>query len=181
MPESSTPRPGTFIVRTSRDTRSGLAAHEVVELLAADPLEIIEVLRVHNVLPGGRLELVGVSLREFERMDGLVFPRGGVSEARRDYESIAAAARENPPPCRLELQLAHVRGAASQRESAAGDAVETTHVTALLFPVVCMDAVHAWLRRADLSPQVANDGLPMAFEAFEVSAPHVVLRETLHP
>lgn len=166
-------------MRTRTETRSGLAAHEVVEMLAADPLDVIEVNRVHGVLPGGRLELVGVSLREFERVGGLVFPRADVAAARRDYDAIAAAAREHPPPCRVELQLAHVRGLAAA--DGAGVPAAMTHLTALLFPLACADAVHAWLRGTGLSPGDATDGRPMAFGAFESAAPVVVLRETLHP
>ncbi|MCG8404914.1 MAG: hypothetical protein MI923_06925 [Phycisphaerales bacterium] len=163
------PKPGRFVVKLKDTTHTGLAAHEVQELLADGKTDVLEIQRIHRLTDDGHMELVGVSASDFEQRDCLLFSRHHVKEARHDFDRIVEQSRQTPPPCRIEVQFGHV------------SSFSPTHVVALIFPSVCSEAVGQWLTASDLQLGDHADGSPGVLRAYEAESPRIVKRADLSP
>ncbi len=160
---------GRFIVKLEDATQRGLTADQVLALLDDPNTAVREIQRIHRVSDDGRLELVGVSADALRRRDALLFLRSDVGAARRDYDALLEFAQRIPPPCRIEVRLAHVRHPAS------------SHVVALEFPAACSEPVGQWLGGLNFSPGDRVQGSPDALLAHEANRPQVVMRSILKP
>ena len=168
-PNSQRAAAGRFIVKLKGATQSGLADHEVADLVIEQPDEILEVYRIHRVLDDGRMELVGVPAELFLRRDCLLFSRLEINIARRDFDSVSKLGVRSSPPCKIEMQLAHVKPPMAPC------------IVALIFPAACSEAVGQWLAAAELELGDTVDGSPEVLDAYERAAPRIVKRQELLP
>lgn len=168
-PNSQRTAAGRFIVKLKGATQSGLAAHEVAVLVTEQPDEILEIYRIHRVLDDGRMELVGVRAELFLQRDCLLFSRREIDIARRDFDSVGKLGLRSSPPCKIEMQLAHVKP------------LMAPCVVALIFPAACSEAVGQWLAAAELELGDKADGSPEVLAAYERAAPRIVKRRELLP
>lgn len=160
---------GRFIVKLDGATHRGLTAEQVLALLDDRGVDVHEVQRIHRVYGDGRLELVGVSPDSLKRRDALLFFRADVGAARRDYDALLELGRRTPPPCKIEIELAHVNHPTP------------AHVVVLRFSAACSESVGQWLVAANISPGDRAVGSPDALSAHEANRPQVVLRCILEP
>lgn len=168
-PTNPAPLMGRFVVKVAGTTYTGLAAHEVAELLAGESGVPVEVFRIHRVDEVGRMELAGVAPAAFEQRDGMFFWRRRVDEARGDYDALIDFAGHMPPPCRIEMCLARVTEPAMP------------HVVVLVFPQACCESVGAWLGGCPSRLGDEVNGSPAALADYEGAVTDVVLRRTLEP
>jgi len=168
-PVNLSPLIGRFVVKMDGTTHTGLAAHEVAELLTDDMAESPEVYRIHRVDEAGRMELVGVAPLAFKQRDCLLFWRRRVEDARGDYDTLVEFAGRTPPPCRIEMCLGRAGGRSMP------------HVVALIFCMPCSESVGVWL--GGVSSRIGDDvnGSTAALADYESAAPHVVRRLILEP
>ncbi len=160
---------GRFVFRSGDWSVQGLAAHEVSELLAANPGQSAEIFRIHRVCADGSMELVGVRRDAIDQRDCLLFTRTQAQEARKDYDDILAWCGQSPPPCRIELQLSQVSEPHSR------------HIVAMVFSAACGEAVAQWILRGVLQPGDQASGTSSALDGYESAFPQVILQQTLEP
>ncbi|MBK8270131.1 MAG: hypothetical protein IPK83_18275 [Planctomycetes bacterium] len=161
--------PGRFVVKSQNETTTGLAAHEVLELIETGNAENANLFRIHRVNPDNSLELVGVSIDALRRSDALIFVEPDVAAARLDYDALCAAAAHRPPPCRIDLSLAHVK-----EENSA-------HAVVLVFPFACSESVGQWLVAVDLKTAARVETSPTRLADFQSSNSQNILSTTLEP
>lgn len=148
---------------------TGLAAHEVIERIESGIPSSCDLFRIHRVNPDGSMELVGVSFDSLRRPDAMIFIEPDVAAARRDYDALVAAASQSPPPCRIELTLAHVKEE------------QTAHAVVLAFPVACAEAVGQWLVAVDFNSAARVETSPARLADFQSASRQVILSTTLEP
>ena len=167
IPDS--PHLGRFIVKTPGATHRFLAAHQVLEMIdAEEPFE--QILRVHRVFDDGRMDLVGVTPDSLRSRDGLMLLWNDVKSARRDYDAILECAGRQPPPCRIEFQLAHSK-----------DYGDASHVVSLVFPEACGEGVGQWMNAVGFKSDARIDASPHHLVRFESAISQVILSTLLEP
>jgi hypothetical protein len=156
---------GRFVVEFKNQRVTGMAAEEIVAALEEDPgWNPLAIYQIRYVYDDGRMELIGVEDTAFARQGGILLHRAEVKEARARYEALLAAAREKPPPCRIELQMA------------SGDG---RYTIAMLFPEICQDAVEHWARQAGVDHAAIEAAGPVARARYEESGPDVVISDAM--
>lgn len=162
-------QPGRFVIRLAGQTQTGLAAHQVLVLLKTPEGRDAEIFRIHRVFEDGKMELVGVSPGQFKQQNCLLIRKSDVRAARLDFDAIRDAAVRNAPPCRIELQLGHMKSA------------DPPHFVAMIFPNVCSDAVAAWKRALGRDVDDPIDADADALASMQSNDVQVVLRKVLQP
>jgi hypothetical protein len=90
---------------------------------------------IYRATEGGGFELRGARDERLAAREAMCFLRADPAAARRDYEALCNAARQNPLPCQAELRLATVQ------------AFEPPSVTAIVYAAAASHAVSRWLNR----------------------------------
>jgi len=160
---------GRFVVRMRGETANGIDVDAAVELVNTRRDDIEQIFVIHRVAEDGRLELAGIEADALTRRDCMLFPRGDVGAARRDYDGLLEFAGSTPPPCRIEMRFGHAK------------TLVRAHVVILIYPQACQTAVGAWLSAAPFDPGDTADGSPQALAAFEAARPQIVMSTWLEP
>ena len=137
LPRVEDPRrlQGLYVYDFGEWTAVGYTADEIAFLLEDKNHGGGKVYKIHRAWPDGRMELRGVSPKRFGLESGMFFYRGELEAAREDFETLRAAARETPPPCRAVLHV-------TERATEAG---RHRFVTGLIFPAEYEDEIGGWL------------------------------------
>jgi hypothetical protein len=126
---------GLYVYDFGDWTAVGCTAAEIAVLLEDKNRNSGTIYRIHRAYPDGRMELKGVSAERWQLESGIFFYRDDLDAARRDFDTLAALADTDPPPCRAFLQLA-------DRTAAQADG---RYLTAAIYPSEFEDDVAAWL------------------------------------
>lgn len=132
---------GLFVFDFGEWTAMGYTADEIATLLESEQYRSGKVYKIVRASPDGSMELRGVSPERFELESGIFHWRSDEAAARADFRDLLGIADAEPPPCRMNVQLALVPFLPSGSDS------EPTprHVTALIFPAEFDDEVGRWL------------------------------------
>lgn len=126
---------GLYLVQHEDWSALGYTADEVAMLLESERYRQARIYRVHNALPDGRMELVGVSPDRFQLESGMFFYSDNAEQASCDYDELVAQAARTLPPVRAYVQLAD-----------RGEAVDFgRYVIALVFPAEAEADIGSWL------------------------------------
>ena len=137
LPELESPEKytGLYVFDFGDQAAVGYTAEEIAVLLESRQYANGKVYRIHRALPDGTMELQGVGPEKFHCEDGVLFYRGGLSEARADFEELNRLATDAPPPCRMKAQLAKIA------------ATRPAYATVIVFPAEYTQDVSDWLNR----------------------------------
>ncbi len=160
---------GQFVIHCGGERHEGLAVDEALALIENAESESLELYRIHRVAEDGRLELVGISVEALKKRDCMVFMRQQRDAAEADYQALSGYADDTPPPCKIEMQLAHA------------PTLQPQHLVLLIFPTACQTAVGSWLAAADFQPGDTADGSPAVLEAIESAIKQIMLTKYLQP
>ncbi len=136
---------GLYVYDFGEWSALGYTAEEIAVLLESEDYGGGKVYRIHRAWPDGRMELSGVSPRRFQLESGMFFLRDDSPSARRDLERLIDLAHQQPPPCRLRLQLA--RRPATEPSATGGAAVEAagSFATCMIYPAEYEQDIASWL------------------------------------
>ncbi len=160
---------GQFVIHSSGERHEGLAVDEALALVENADGAALELYRIHRVADDGRLELVGISVEALKKRDCMVFMCQQRDAAEADYQALSGYAQKTPPPCKIEMQLAHA------------PTLQPQHLVLLIFPTACQSAVGSWLAAADFEPGDTADGSPAVLEAIESAIKQITLTKNLLP
>lgn len=135
---------GLYVVDFGQHCAVGFAAEEVAELLDSDAGRDVQVYRIHNAYPDGRLELIGVRREMFELEAGMFFYARDEKNAAEDFARLCALAEQMPSPSRAKVHL-------SADE-------QCGFVTALIYPAEYDAAFSRWLLDIGYRTQGAVEG-----------------------
>lgn len=122
----------------------GYTAGEIAVLRGSEAHRGGRVLAIYRINEAGGFELRGARDEDIGGREAMAFLRGDAGAARRDYDTIVAAAKDDPLPCPVEAQLARLYG------------FDPANVTSLAYPIGAGTAVASWLtiHRLDLGDRV---------------------------
>ena len=114
----------------------GYTAEEVAILLASEEYAGGKAFQVYRVDDHGNVELIGVTGRELEAEEIIIFARASADRAGDDFGELRRLATAQPPPCNLRLELTDL------------PEVDPPHLVAMLFPRHANRPVAQWLSDA---------------------------------
>jgi len=158
---------GQFVLIVENQRHEGLAVDEALALMEKADGVALELYRIHRVAEDGRLELVGMAVEALTKRDCMVFMRQQREAAEADYQALSGYAVKTPPPCKIEMQLAHA------------PTLQPQHLVLLIFPTACQSAVGSWLAAADFEPGDTADGSPAVLKAIESAIKQITLTKYL--
>jgi len=97
---------GLYVVDFGQQCAIGYTAEEVAVLLESEEFAGIKVYKVHRAQPDGTMELAGVPHSRFQQESGMFFYGLDEKSSQEQYQKLVKAQVEEPPPCRVQLQLA---------------------------------------------------------------------------
>lgn len=143
---------GLYVVDFGDHCAVGFTAEEVAELLDSDAGGDVQVYRIHNAYPDGRLELTGVRREMFELEAGIFFYARDEQAAADDFARLCALAQKTLPPSRAKVHLsADPQGG---------------FVTALIYPAEQDSAFSRWLLDIGYRTQGAVEGGTSAVQRY---------------
>lgn len=143
---------GLYVVDFGDHCAVGFTAEEVAELLDSDAGRDVQVYRIHNAYPDGRLELTGVRREIFELEAGMFFYARNEQAAADDFTRLCALAETTLPPARAKLHLSADR--------------QGGFVTALIYPAEYDTAFSRWLLDIGYRTQGAVEGGTSAVQRY---------------
>ena len=129
---------GLYIYDFGQWTAAGYTAEEIEILLESEQYRDGKIYRIHHTTPDGQMEISGISRERFQSESGMFFYRVGLDPAKQDFQSLAKAAQNSPPPCRAFIHSADLLSDGPAR-----------YVTALIYPAECEDDISQWLTTID--------------------------------
>jgi len=160
---------GQFVLIVENQRHEGLAVDEALALIEKADGAALELYLIHRVAEDGRLELFGMPVASLSKRDCMVFMRQQRDAAEADYQALSNYAAKSPPPCKIEMQLAHA------------PTLQPQHLVLLIFPTACQSAVGSWLAAADFEPGDTADGSPTVLTAIESAIKQITLTKYLQP
>ena len=160
---------GLYVFDFGDQVAVGYTADEIAVLLESEKYVEGKVYRIHRALPDGTMELQGVPRRKFQLEDGLLFYRAQAEAARAEYDELIELASDEPPPCRMKVQLARIEGAKHK------------HLAAIIFPAEFTHDVSDWLIRIGFEGGDFVEGGPSQVTDYYAAHPVVIDRRQLWP
>ncbi len=160
---------GLYVFDFGDQVAVGYTADEIAVLLESEKYTDGKVYRIQRALPDGTMELQGVPRETFESEDGLLFYRGDVGEARADFEELIRLVGDEPPPCRMKVQLARIEGA------------KCGHLTVIIFPAEFTHDVADWLNRIGFEGGDFVEGGPSQVTDYYAARPVAIDRRQFWP
>ncbi len=161
----SIPYRGLYAVDFGDHSGVGFTAEEVAELLDSEHFSHIQVYKIHNAYPDGRMELVGVRNDLFGLEMGTFFYAPDSETAEREYRQLIDLAIRLSPPTRAKVHLARYS--------------DGQHVTALIYPAEYNDEFSRWLIDGDYCTSGAVEGGIEAFQRYINQSPDILQRHQL--
>lgn len=122
---------GLYIVDFGDHCSTGYTAEEVAELLETQTSDTMQVYKIHNAYPDGRMELTAVRSELFQMESGMFFYALDLQTARDDFERLCTLAESLCPPARAKAHLSSDNNGG--------------FVTALIYPAEYDDQFSRWL------------------------------------
>jgi len=96
---------GLYVIDFGDQCAMGYTAEEVALLLDSDQFVEVKVYKIHRAQPDGTMDLHGVTHALFNLESGMFFHCRDENSGRRSYEDLLDNYADQPPPCRVQLQL----------------------------------------------------------------------------
>ncbi len=151
---------GLYIADFGDHCGVGFLAEEVAELLESEKYQEIQIYKIHNAYPDGRLELVGVRNDIFRLEAGMFFYASNEQSAVQDFRRLADCALQADPPARAKIHLARF--------------APDSYVTALIYPAEYDDQFSRWLLDCDYQIAGAAEGGTAAVERYYLHQPEIL-------
>ncbi len=124
---------GLYVYDFGKHVSVGYTAAEILTLHGSKTHARGTAYEICRVTDRGGLELRGIRDERLSGFEAMCFLRAEAPAARRDYDAIDAAAKSNPLPCSVEMQLAKLR------------AFDPPHMTALSYSAAATTVMAGWL------------------------------------
>jgi hypothetical protein len=151
---------GLYIVDFGDHCGVGFLAEEVAELLESEQYQDIQIYKIHNAYPDGRIELVGVRNDIFQMEAVMFFHASNEESAGQDFRRLADCAVHADPPARAKIHLARF--------------APDSYVTALIYPAEFDDQFSRWLLDCDYRTAGAAEGGTAAVERYYLHRPEIL-------
>ena len=132
LPELENPKEyiGLYVVDFGDRCSTGFTAAEVAELLESESFKNVNIFKIHNAYPDGKIELKAISSDIFQLEAGMFFYSEGLDRTQKDFIQLANIAENTPPPSRAKLHMAQD---------------EDRFAIALIYPAEYDDEFSRWL------------------------------------
>jgi len=106
QPDNPADYVGLYVIDFGDQCSMGYTAEEVAVLLESQRYAHVKVYKIYRAQPDGTLDMTGVARERFSLESGIFFDCRDADSGRRDYQRLEQWARQQPPPCRTQLQMA---------------------------------------------------------------------------
>ncbi len=97
---------GLYVIDFGDQCAIGYTAEEVAVLLDSKEYTEVKVYKIHRAQPDGTMDLHGVTRTRFNLESGMFFHCRDENSGRRSFQELLDNYADQPPPCRVQLQLA---------------------------------------------------------------------------
>jgi len=154
-----------YVVDFGDHSGVGFNADEVAELLESEKYKDVNIYRIYNAYPDGKMELKGVPNEIFQLEMGMFFYEFDETAAQGDFKKLINSAVKTAPPAKAKVHLAKYD---SQK-----------FATAIIFPAESNDQFSQWLLDIDYKTAGSAEGGIEAVKRYYADAPQILQRHQL--